>query len=112
MRDPEKRRESQRQSRLRHPETQRRCDLRRLYGLTIETYKQMLEQQHYVCAICKRGETLGNLVVDHEHESGSVRALLCHACNLGLGKFDDDPELLERAAQYVRNREGQPHRRR
>lgn len=85
-----------------HVEQYREGHLRRRYGLTVEIYKQMLEQQHYVCAICNREDSLGNLSVDHDHETGKVRALLCRECNSGLGKFDDDAELLERAARYVR----------
>ena len=51
------------------------------------------------CVICGSDEPL---VVDHDHKTGKVRGMLCNHCNRGLGHFRDDPELLEFAAQYVR----------
>jgi len=51
------------------------------------------------CVICGSEEPL---VIDHDHQTGKVRGMLCNHCNRGLGHFRDDPELLEFAAQYVR----------
>jgi len=51
------------------------------------------------CVIC--GDTQG-LVVDHDHRTGRVRGALCQRCNMGLGHFRDNPELLELAAMYLR----------
>lgn len=51
------------------------------------------------CVIC--GDD-GPLVVDHDHQNGEVRGMLCNHCNRGLGHFRDDPELLEFAAEYLR----------
>ncbi len=51
-----------------------------------------------LCLICGRER---NLVVDHEHKSGKVRGLLCSGCNTGLGLFDENPVLFDKAKEYV-----------
>lgn len=78
------------------------------YGLTPSDYADLLALQSGVCSICGRPERSqapdGNprqLAVDHCHTSGQVRALLCSACNRGLGFFQDNPVLLVRAAGYL-----------
>jgi hypothetical protein len=68
------------------------------YGLPPEEYNHMLAQQQNACAICRQ-ET--KLVVDHCHNSGKVRGLLCASCNAGLGAFDDDPVNLALAIAYL-----------
>jgi predicted DNA-binding protein YlxM (UPF0122 family) len=85
----------------------RRQNLLRSYDITLEQYDKMVEDQTGVCAICKlppapNGTSSNKLNVDHDHTTGSVRALLCVNCNVGLGKFKDTPELLEAAAVYLR----------
>ena len=74
------------------------------YGLSLADYDRLLEQQAGGCAICGgvtmwRGE--GRLSVDHDHETGEVRGLLCSPCNTGLGHFHDDAERLRRAIIYL-----------
>ncbi len=71
------------------------------YGLTIGEYKEMLERQGGVCAICKR-EPQGTFHIDHCHGTGAVRGLLCGSCNKALGLFKDDPDILLRASDYLR----------
>lgn len=64
----------------------------------------MYELQGGVCAICgleQAVEYSENLSVDHDHETGAVRELLCHHCNVGLGGFKDDPRLLNKASAYL-----------
>jgi hypothetical protein len=83
----------------------------RLYGLTLERYDEMLEEQDHRCAICggdgERVDGRAPLVVDHDHETNRVRALLCNGCNAGLGMFGDDPERLRATADYLeKHREG------
>lgn len=75
---------------------------RRRHGLTDEQYQAKLEAQGNGCAICgKEREAKRRLAVDHDHETGTVRDLLCDNCNKGLGCFMDDPKLLELAAAYL-----------
>lgn len=80
--------------------------LKRAYGMTSADYEKMLNSQSGCCAICgipagkiKRGG--GRLVVDHDHETGKVRGLLCHKCNRGIGQFNDDITLLDSAKRYL-----------
>jgi len=81
--------------------------LQRLYGLTAEQYDAMLVAQDGVCALCGNPPKPGGafaasrLHVDHDHETGRVRALLCLNCNRGLGSFVDSPRLLRLAADYL-----------
>lgn len=82
----------------------RKSNLKRLYGITLEEYDELLLQQNGLCAICGRFWTQFKkpFVVDHDHNTGAVRSLLCPACNTAIGLFQDDPVLLEKAALYLR----------
>lgn len=88
-------------------EKQRDSDRLVLYGLTREHYEQMRARQGGGCAICgrSRGRMFRgkprDLAVDHDHDTGVVRGLLCDDCNVGLGLFVDDPLILRKAAAYV-----------
>lgn len=88
------------------------------YGMSVEEYDALLEKQNHRCAICSQEETIRSGVtgklhdfsVDHDHETGKVRGLLCGNCNRGLGLFRDNPRLLFLAGHYlcetaVRNRQ-------
>lgn len=74
-----------------------------LYDLPMGAFEQMLASQDGKCAICERTEAGGRgaFHVDHCHDSGKVRGLLCNSCNGGLGKFRDRPELLLKAVKYL-----------
>jgi hypothetical protein len=72
--------------------------LTRRYGITAAEADHLLAQQQGLCAICRVAPAVH---VDHDHETGAVRALLCFNCNGGLGQFKDDPFLLHMAAFYV-----------
>ena len=61
----------------------------------------MLARQRGACKICRRVRPSETLCIDHRHATGSVRALLCRKCNLGLGAYDDNPYWLVRAAAYL-----------
>lgn len=72
------------------------------YGITLEDYNKMLAMQSGVCMICGQEESNGKrLAIDHDHKTGAVRGLLCNHCNIGLGKFFDDPSLLTAAINYL-----------
>lgn len=74
--------------------------LKRKYKLSSEERTTMIEEQGGACEIC--GDVLWDkLEVDHNHQTGKVRAMLCHSCNSGLGFFNDDIELLSIARSYL-----------
>lgn len=72
------------------------------YGLTPDDYDEMLRNQNGLCAICNKSATDKALAVDHCHETGRVRGLLCFICNFGLTWFSENSEMLSRASDYVR----------
>lgn len=76
----------------------RKANLKKKYGLTLEAYEALLAEQEGSCFICHSEE---DLVVDHDHDTGDVRGILCRKCNSGLGMFKDNPELLTKAAEYL-----------
>lgn len=69
-------------------------------GLTEEEYLLIFNATDGRCAICRSPDNR-RLSIDHCHNSGSVRGLLCRKCNMGLGCFSDDPEILKRAIAYL-----------
>lgn len=93
-------------------ENERRCKILRKYGITLEQYEALSKQQDGLCAICRqpqrgrkkdvRGKRTAFLCVDHDHQTGRVRGLLCNPCNVALGQLDDDTERLQRAIEYLR----------
>lgn len=82
--------------------------LRRKFGISAEEYMLLLDEQDGRCKICLRTpEEVGDkgcprLAVDHDHETGAVRGLLCRPCNAGLGHFQDSPELMASAINYLK----------
>ena len=91
-----------------NPEGQRRrmrkWTLKHKYGITIEDYEQMLADQGGGCAICGTDTPGGGgtFHVDHCHESGKVRGVLCNNCNLGIGFLQEQLELFDIAKSYLR----------
>ena len=69
------------------------------YGLTPEQIDLLCHIQGDTCAICR--VSLATVRVDHDHATGIARGLLCHPCNVGLGWFRDQPDLLRAAANYL-----------
>ena len=73
-----------------------------VYGITLEEYDILLEEQNGKCKICGSDDNNGQrFCVDHCHETGKVRGLLCRPCNLALGCLRDDPILVLKAADYL-----------
>lgn len=79
----------------RQQETSQRARLKRRYGLTVEQYEKLLALG---CTVCGSHKTLH---VDHCHETGNVRGVLCRNCNVALGHACDDPERLRALAVYL-----------
>ena len=78
-------------------------DLKRLYGISLEEYTNILEEQEGGCAICGKTVLEDTLCVDHDHDTGTVRGLLCHGCNRGIGLLQDSSDNLMAAAEYLKN---------
>lgn len=77
-------------------------DLRRAFGITVKQYEALEREQDEVCWICEREDCKKeNLSVDHDHNTGKVRGLLCRDCNRALGQFKDDINLVKRAVEYL-----------
>lgn len=80
---------------------QRRHKLKVKYGLTLEAVDEMLARQGKACAACRTPFDSTGPVVDHDHQTGRVRGLLCRNCNLALGHAADSPERLRALLNYV-----------
>lgn len=88
-----------------HPGSNRKARRRfnlKSYGLSPEQYDEMLENQGGVCSICKCKNKSGiRLAVDHDHETGAVRGLLCSLCNTAIGLLRHDKTLFSNAVEYI-----------
>jgi hypothetical protein len=86
-----------------NPERYRDQYLRANFWISVADYDALLQRQGGVCAICKTPPKR-LLSVDHDHDTGAVRGLLCSTCNSGLGHFKDDPLRMRSAAEYIESR--------
>ena len=93
--------------RAKNPDKQHATEIKRHYGLTIERYNEMLVEQNFGCKICSKKhdpfKKRGRLYVDHIKDTKIVRDLLCSACNSGIGYFNHDIDLLQKAIEYLNN---------
>lgn len=71
------------------------------YNLPQDGYDRLFDAQYQACAVCN--ETDRTLCIDHNHETGEVRGLVCADCNKAIGMLRDDPKLLTRGADYLTN---------
>lgn len=85
---------------------ERKGNLHRLYKMSIEDYEAMVVAQDGKCAICGElaagGRWKRRLHVDHDHATGTIRELLCHGCNVAIGSFRENPDLLLKTIEYLK----------
>lgn len=105
-------REKGRERQRRYSQTERgrvsmiKGHLKACYGMSLEEFNDIMINQKGLCAICRQPQVHGKrrrLYVDHDHKTGAIRGLLCCNCNSGIGRFSDDPHLLNRAIKYLRS---------
>lgn len=94
----------------RYKESNRRAGLKHKFGMSVETYDEMMHNQKNCCAVCKttnpNGEGVENgknryFSVDHDHTTGAVRGLLCNKCNRCLSFMQDNVKVLAEAIKYL-----------
>lgn len=90
---------SGKRARIYDPIKERARNLWRRYRMTLDDWQDMYAAQRGRCMIC--GSKPKKLIVDHDHKTGRVRALLCHHCNIMLGRALDEARILRRAADYL-----------
>lgn len=74
----------------------------RKYGVSKDQYVVMLASQEHQCKICDRPLiNQGRVCIDHSHKTNKVRGILCDRCNRGIGLLQDNPTVLNKAAQYI-----------
>lgn len=80
---------------------------KKVYGISFEDFEQLKKDQNGKCYICEKQFIEGSVsdakaVLDHCHTTGKIRKVLCNRCNSAMGWFEDNPVLLEKAADYLR----------
>ncbi|HXZ03838.1 MAG TPA: endonuclease domain-containing protein [Ktedonobacteraceae bacterium] len=105
--NPELEREQARKRRYDKPEVNRAYKLRKNYGISLEQYQAMFEEQNGCCAACHLPPEEGRmLVIDHNHDTGEVRGLLHNNCNVIVGMTREDSSLLFHLAEYMEKHHG------
>lgn len=81
----------------------RERNIKKLYGITVDQFNAMLIRQEGKCAICGTTEPggKGNFFVDHCHETGKIRELLCLHCNSAIGYFRDNISYMQKGIDYI-----------
>jgi hypothetical protein len=82
-----------------HGGSERHYHLKQRYGIGAAEVDELIREQGGLCVVCGEREAKQ---VDHDHETGAVRGILCLLCNAAMGAFHDDPALIRRAIGYVR----------
>ncbi len=88
----------------------RRSHLMKRFGITIEDYERLSAKQGHKCIICEKpmaeltdttNRLRPNMSIDHNHKTGEISGILCNNCNVALGLFSENPNILIRAAEYL-----------
>ena len=90
--------------RSQNKEKMRAYSYRKLYGVSMQEYNQMLTAQGGKCAVCggeQSSSRCKHLAIDHDHKTGATRGLLCDNCNRGIGHLQDDIGQLQKAIAYL-----------
>ena len=96
--------------RARNPDAEHERRLKRLFNITLDEYNDLFDRQGGLCAICRQPETVRRmkkgdgperLAVDHCHDTGRIRGLLCFKCNTAIGSLGDTQEHVNRAINYL-----------
>lgn len=99
-RNKDRYREYERQRHANNPDRVWAVNIRLHYGVSVDDYQRMYDDQRGCCAICF-APFAGKGCIDHDHDTGRVRGLLCKPCNLAVGQMMDSPERLRSAADYL-----------
>ena len=88
-----------------NPDSRRSTRLKFNYGIDLDKYNQLFQNQKGRCKICERHRDIlsSNLNVDHNHNTGKIRGLLCNQCNQAIGLLKEDVSIILKAAEYVKN---------
>ena len=81
--------------------------MKKRYGISYETFLSMMEKQNGVCAICNEpiiigGHKRNTACIDHNHQTGKIRELLCANCNNGIGHLKENITTMYRAIEYIK----------
>lgn len=87
--------------RTNNPDAGRDARFKYKYGISLEEYNDLLSKQDNKCAICKVDSEDRHLDVDHSHDTGKIRGLLCRMCNVALGHMKDSVEIIQNAIVYL-----------
>jgi hypothetical protein len=85
-----------------YDDKKRNTRFKKLYGINLEEYNKMLSEQNNLCYICHKTNNDGRkLSIDHNHETGKIRKLLCKKCNSAIGLLNEDIELFKKCIEYL-----------
>ena len=84
--------------------TKRIHSLKKNFGLSLEDYSKMFDEQNGKCKICNKTQDYKLLAVDHCHSTGEIRGLLCNNCNVALGLLQEQESIIQSMISYLKKR--------